>query len=894
MSLASGTHVGPYEILTLLGEGGMGEVYKARDTRLGRAVALKTLPEAVTHDADRLARFRREAHVLAALNHPHIAGIYGLEETNSQRFLVLELVDGETLASRIQRGPLPLVEALAIARQVAEALEAAHEKGIIHRDLKPANIALTAEDNVKVLDFGLAKAADPAVISDSIPALNSPTITSPAMMTGLGMIIGTAAYMSPEQTRGRGVDKRSDVWAFGCVLFEMLTGKRAFAGDDVSDTLAAVLKSEPDWQALPGSLPPAIRSLLEGCLEKNPRERISDLSTALYVLRRSPSTAADRPERPRSVLSKTAWSWLVLAGAVTGAVAAIALWPRPAPPASPITRFGIAPPGGRPLTVSRRSVTVSRDGTRIAYAAEGRIYLRFLADAESRLVPGADGILPTFSPDGESIVFWADPVLKRISVNGGVPVTVCETTPAPWGIDWADSGIVFVQSFDVLRVSPYGGTPEVLVRLNAEEGLAQGPQLLADGDTLLFTLARPDPSASNLWNRGKIVAHSLKTGQRRTLIESATDARYVPTGHLVYMVEGTLMAAPFDVRRLQLTGGAVPVVEGVRRSGASVGAAAQFAFSNSGILAYVPGPARAGQDDLFLYDRKANATPLKLPRGYYGYPRVSPDGKSLALETNDGRQTAISLYDLSGTNSVRRLTFGGNNRLPIWSADGQHVAFQSDKDGDYAIFWQSIRGGAAERLTRPEPGTVHAPESWSSRDGVFLFSATKGFETTLWIFDIRARKAAPFGGVTSFGIPTNAVFSPDGRWVAYQVGERGTGEGTTYVQPFPATGTKFEIGRGGRPLWSQDGKELILIPAPSQLVAYTVRTEPMFGVSTPVYIPRRFGQAPPASPRPFDILPDGRLVAVDTAIDSPDQRPPEIQVVLNWFSELTRKVPAAK
>ena len=893
MSLASGTQVGAYEILTLLGAGGMGEVYKARDTKLGRAVALKTLPDRVTHDADRLARFRREAHVLAALNHPHIASIYGLEETDHHRFLVLELVEGETLAARIERGPLQVPEAVAIARQIAEALEAAHEKGIIHRDLKPANIALTSEDRVKVLDFGLAKASESAATSDSFPALNSPTVTSPALLTGLGMILGTAAYMSPEQTRGRAVDKRADVWAFGCVLFEMLTGKRAFPGDDVSDTLAAVLKTDPDWNALPRSLSPQIRSLLEGCLEKNHRERISEMSTALFILKRSTSpidsAAATRPTRAR-----TRWAVLVLAGAVAGAAAAIALWPRPAMPPSPITRFGITALGGRPLTMSRRAVALSRDGTRIAYAAEGRLYLRSLADAESRPIVGAEGILPTFSPDGESILFWADPTLKRISVNGGVPVTICQTTPAPWGMDWADSGIVFVQGYDILRVSPHGGTPEVLVKLNAADGLPQGPQLLPDGGTLLFTLARPEPSSSNFWDKGKVVAQSVKTGQRKTLIEPGSDGRYVPTGHLVYMVEGTMMAVPFDLARLERAGGAVPIVEGVRRSGGSVGSAAQFAFSTSGVLAYLPGPSRVGQDDVFLYDRKGNATPLKLPRGYYGYPRVSPDGKWLALETNDAKQAAISLYDLSGTSSVRRLTFGGSNRLPIWSADGQHVAFQSDKEGDHAVFWQSVRGGTAERLTRAEPGTIHVPESWSPRGDVFLFSATKEFDTTLWIFSMRERKATRFGDVSSVGVPTNAMFSPDGRWVAYQVGESGTGEAITYVEPFPPTGSKAQVGRGGRPLWSRDGKELFLIPAPSQLVAYSVRTEPVFDVSAPVSIPRRFGLAPPASPRPFDILPDGHLVAVDTAFDSPDQRTPEIQVVLNWFEELKQKLPVAK
>ena len=635
MPLSSGTHFGPYEILTLLGAGGMGEVYKARDARLGRDVALKTLPESVTHDPERLARFRREAHVLAALNHPHIASIYGLEETNSQRFLVLELVEGETLAARIQKGPLPVEEALAIAQQIAEALEAAHEKGIIHRDLKPANIALTADDQVKVLDFGLAKATETAAAPDGITPLNSPTITSPVMATGLGVILGTAAYMSPEQARGRAADKRSDVWAFGCVLFEMLTGKRAFEGDDVSDTLATILKSEPAWSALPPSLPPAIRSLLQGCLEKNHRQRIGDTSAALFVLKRLSSTATDVRAPVRPTQSPIKWVLLGVASGAAIAATAVGLWPRPMPRSLPVTRFALAVPEERTLTLSRRAVAVSPDGTRIAYVADGRLYLRSLSDAEPRPITGADpGIHPVFSPDGESLVFWTDSALKRISVNGGVPVTLCATMPAPYGIDWSESGIVFVQAgAGIMRVSANGGAPEVVVPVGPREGLAQGPQPLPDGETLLFTLAPLAPSSRGFWEKAHIVAQSIKTGARKTLIEAGSDGRYLPTGHLAYMVEGTLMAVPFDLSRMQVTGGAVPVVEGVGRSGGAVGFAAQFAFSTSGVLAYVPGPVRTGHDDVFLYDRKGNSSALKLPRGSYSYPRVSPDGKSLALET---------------------------------------------------------------------------------------------------------------------------------------------------------------------------------------------------------------------------------------------------------------------
>jgi serine/threonine-protein kinase len=895
VSLASGTRLGPYEIVAPLGAGGMGEVYRARDTNLGRDVALKTLPERVTHDPERLARFRREAQMLAALNHPHIGSIYGLEESSGHRVLVLELVEGETLAERLQRGPMPVDEAVAIAREMAEALHAAHEKGIVHRDLKPANIALTADDRVKVLDFGLAKATDVAAPAAGDP-LNSPTVTSPALLTGLGVILGTAAYMSPEQARGRTADKRSDIWAFGCVLYEMLTGQRAFKGDEVNDTLAAVIKSDPAWDALPPSLAPPLRTLLEGCLEKNPRDRVSDISTALFVLKRS--SLRDVPQSV-SHSSPAYWRWalLVLAGAAAGAAVTIGFWPRPEPAVSQVARFGITLPGTLPLTLSRRAVAVSPDGTRIVYVADGRLYLRSLAENDPRPLPGADpGIHPAFSPDGSELVFWSDPTLKRIAVTGGPPVTVCETTPAPFGLDWSERGIVFVQpGTGIMQVPPRGGRPAVLVETDPAQGLVHGIQLLPDGDTLLFTVAQmADSMSANFWDRGHIVAHSLKTGRRTTVVEGGSDARYLPSGHLLYVVEGTLMGVPFDLRRLSVAGAAVPVVEGVRRSSPSVGGAAQYAVSRNGVLVYSPGSPRSGQDDVYIFDRKGGATPLKLARGAYTVPRASPDGKWLALETNDGKQAAVSLYELSGGSSVRRLTFEGNNRLPIWSRDGRRIAFQSDRDGDRAIFWQSVSGGVAERLTHPEPGTSHVPESWSPRDDLFLFSATKGSETTLWTFSVRERKASRFAGVTSRGVPTNAVFSPDGRWVAYQSGTGGVAEATTYVEPFPPTRQKFEIARGGRPLWSRSAWELFYIPAPARLVAVSVRTTPEFAFSPPVDIPRRFGLAPPAIPRPYDILPDGRFVAVDAAMGDGEQASGQLQVVVNWFEELRAKVLPAR
>jgi len=890
MALVTGTHFGSYEILSALGVGGMGEVYRARDTRLHRDVAIKVLLPAVANDPERLVRFSREAQVLASLNHPNIAHIHGVEDSQGVRALVMELVEGPTLADRIAQGAIPQDEALPIAKQIAEALEAAHEQGIVHRDLKPANIKVRPDGVVKVLDFGLAKALDPPAGREAGAAVaNSPTITSPAMMTQRGVILGTSAYMSPEQAKGYAADKRSDVWAFGCVLYEMFTGSRAFEGEDVSDTLAAVIKGEPVWNALSPDVPHAVRALIQGCLRKGRKERIGDLSTARFLLSQPDSLTHAAPVRHVPV---PIWrrAMLVVAGVLIGAtIAATVVWRFRPLQASPVTRFALTLPRGEQPNPSRQAVAMSPDGRRIVYAADGRLYLRSLSELEPRAIDGTGPALsPVFSPDGQSVLFYSDSALKRIAAGGGTAVTICQVGPAPSSIAWGDAGILYsLLGTGIMRVSPNGGKPEVLVSLT--EDLGDSPQLLPDGRTLVFTIVKRTSAAIDRWDKAQIVAQSLETGTRTVLVEGGSDGRYVPTGHIVYVSEGTLFAVPFDLTKLNVTGGAVPVVDGVRRALGSVGAA-QFAFSNDGSLIYVPGPASASQQDLMLFDRKGSVESLRLPPGRYQFPRVSPDGDRIAFETTDGKEAVVSIYDVSGTSSVRRLTFGGNNRFPIWSADGRRVAFQSDREGEPAVFWQPADGGTAEHLTQPDRGTSHAPESWSPDGEVLLLSTTKGFVSSLWTFSIRDRKVAPFGDVNSSSLPTHAAFSRDGRWVAYQVGESGVGEATTYVQPFPATGTKYLISRGGRPAWSRDGKELFFVPAPAQFMVVTVRTEPRFTFTSPVAVPRRFGIADPALPRPFDMMPDGRFVGVRSPGQNPDG-PAQIHVVLNWTEELKRLVP---
>ena len=564
----------------------MGEVYRARDTKLNRDVAIKVLPDLFVRDAERLARFTREAQTLASLNHPNIAQIHGLEESNGVRALVMELVEGEDLSQRIERGPIRIDEALPIARQIAEALESAHEHGIIHRDLKPANIKLRNDGTVKVLDFGLAKAVEPTASTANVSQLA--TITSPAMMTGVGALLGTAAYMAPEQARGKPVDKRADIWAFGCVLFEMLTGKRAFEGNDASETLAAVLRGEPEWRALPSEVPQHIKLLVQRCLEKDCNNRVAHLSVVRFVVM-EPLAAEVRHDAParrrhwRRVVPPLGAA--VFASVLTGA----AIWqftpiPRPA-----VTRFTQSLGEGQEFTgTSRQFVTISPDGTQMAYVANQRLYLRPSWDAEATPIRGTEEgrpiTSPTFSPDGRWIAFYhaglaagttgggiATGTLKKIATTGGAPVPLCDAA-IPQGMSWDGDSILFGQARrGILRVSSDGGTPQVVAATKGTEN-AQSPQMLPGSGVLLYTL-----SNGTDWDNAQIVAHTtLGAAERKILIKGA-DARYLSTGHIVYAVGGVLYAVALDVRRLETVGPSIPVVQGVRRAGLS--AAAQFAVS---------------------------------------------------------------------------------------------------------------------------------------------------------------------------------------------------------------------------------------------------------------------------------------------------------------------------
>ena len=561
-------------------------------------------------------------------------------------------------------------------------------------------------------------------------------------------------------------------------------------------------------------------------------------------------------------------------------------------PVVPVTRFAFTLSEGQQLNANRQAFAVSPDGTRIVYAANARLYLRLMSDFEATAIPGtAPAINPIFSPDGQSLVFYAESWLKRIAISGGTATPICQVGSGPLGISWDSNGILFsAAGTAIMRVSPEGGKPELLVDLNNTEDFAYGPQLLPDGDTLLFTLVKRTDAAIDRWNDAQVVVQSLETRARKLLIEGGSDARYVSTGHIVYASGGTLFARPFDLSRLAVTGRAVAVVEGVRREFGSPGMS--FVFSQSGSLVYVPGPVGSGQQDLVFFDRAGGVEALNLPPGRYDFPRVSPDGKRIVFETTDGKEAVVSTYELSRASQVKRLTYDGNNRFPIWSHDGSRVTFQSDRGGDPAVFWQPADGGTADRLTTPGPGMAHTPESWSPNGEILLFSETKDFVSSLWTFSLKDRKATPFGDVKGSALPTDAMFSPDGRWVAYQTGEVGMGEGQTYVQPYPLIpGVKHQIARGGRPLWSRDSKELFFVPAPGQFMATTITTSPTFTFTNPVSVPRGFGVAVPSSPRTFDMMDDGRFVGVAPQQGQLGSSPVQIRVVLNWTEELKRLAP---
>ena len=917
MTVSLGTRLGPYEIVAPLGAGGMGEVYRARDTKLDRAVAIKILPESFAQDPERLARFEREAKILAALNHPNIAIVHGFEEANAIQALVMELVEGPTLADRITQGPIPLHETLGIARQIADALEAAHDRGIIHRDLKPANIKLRPDGTVKVLDFGLAKVlTGDGNGSVATPLSHSPTITSPAMVTGVGMILGTAAYMSPEQAKGKPADKRSDVWAFGCVVYEMLTGARAFKGDDVSDTLAAVLRGEPDWRALPARTPASIRRLLRRCLEKDRKRRLADAADARLEIDdalMSPAPDAQTDATPEPDVPMWRKAMPAAAVIIVGLAAGYGGWMlKPSAP-RPVTRFAITLTQSDTFPSGRNWVALSPDGTRLAYTANNRLYL--LARDQLTATPIAGGQTtevasarnPFFSPDGQSIGFWEAGQLKKVSVSGGAPVILCALSPPPYGATWAtDNTILYADgATGIWRVSGNGGTAERIITLDPGQR-AHGPQLLPDGRTVLFTLA---PSAS--WDEAQIVVQPLDGGTRKVVISGGTDGRYLPTGHLVYALGETVLAVPFDTTSLSTTSGPVPIVESVRRQMGAGSANAQFAVSSEGTLAYVP-PEKAASAlrTLAWVDRQGREEAIPAPPRAYRQPRISPDGTRLAMVFPDDKQNVdIWVWDVAGRSRIRVTTGPNFDGEPVWTPDGQRLLFTSIRTGEFSLYWQAANGtGIAERLIELTRQNTALPAISPDGRHVVLRESELG-SSYIAIVDLgsdRGRQASPIRAGQSKPLvktefeESNAEISPDGRWLAYQSNRSGTFE--VYVQPFPDVANdlwQVSTAGGTEPVWARESPELFYRALDGAVMRVSITPGATWKASAPMQLfpATSYTLASPTAGgavRTYDVSPDGRRFLMMKNSDAPNQTStaPRIIVVQNWlFDELKRLAP---
>jgi serine/threonine-protein kinase len=897
---------GRYEILGQIGAGGMGEVYRAIDKNLGRHVAIKVLPSAFAEDKERMARFEREAKLLAVLNHTNIAAIHGLEKSEGRRFLILELVEGETLQARLNRGPLPVEEALETCRELAEGLEAAHEKGIIHRDLKPGNIMITPEGKVKILDFGLAKAYGGETTGVVIE--NSPTIT--AQMTEPGVILGTAAYMSPEQARGRAVDRRSDVWAFGCVLYECLTGSRAFHGETVSDTLAHILKGEPDWNKLPTETPTLIKVLLRRCLEKDPRKRLHDIADARLEIEAPaayPSEPAMVPRRLPLLWMAGAAGIMLLAGFLIDRL--VSGRHQPAPTPQLVTSTINVEPGhwleGMRVTEerpTRTAMTISGDGRFVVYSAIeenpgpqalSRLYLRRMDQSEAKPITGTEGgINPFLSPDNRWVGFWADKKLKKVPVEGGVPHILWELSEWFYGADWgSDNNIVFADSYDsgISMVSAEGGKPEILTKPDPkrEEYCHRLPSWLPNGKAVLFTVMR------HAWDRQPWLALlRLDTHEWHVLLEDAADARYVPTGHLVFLRQATLMAVRFDLARMEVVGQPIALLENVMQAFGEGSyfhtGAGQLGVSDMGSLIYVAGGILPDiRSSLMWVDQRGIEQPITDKQFRCWSPRLSPDGQKIAYT---GREDLIYVYDL-GRDTNSRLTGEGFATNAIWTPDGKRLLFSWMKSLMSNLYWQSYDGSSPmERLTSNL--YFQLPTSWSS-DGktVALVEVHPDTNYDITMLDTPSGRVTPF--LNSQFTEIFPDFSPDGRWIAYTSDESKREE--VYVRAFPGPGMKQQVsGEGGdEPLWARNGKQLFY-RWQDQVWVVDVRTEGGFSASRPRLLIEKPGYASNYPIRGYDLSLDSQRFLMAKL----EQRKPtpvtEMILIQNWFEELKRLAPTGK
>ena len=909
MTIAAGTKLGAYEVVALVGSGGMGEVYRARDAKLGRDVALKVLPEAFARDAERMARFQREAKVLASLNHPNIATIHGLEDSGGTQALVMELVEGPTLADRIKQGPIPIDESLRIAKQIAEALEYAHERGIVHRDLKPANVKVTTDDAVKVLDFGLAKALEGD--ASSIDISTSPTISRLATMQGI--LLGTAAYMSPEQAKGKSVDRRADIWAFGCVLYEMLTGQQTFTGEAVTDTLASVIKEEPDWSRLPAATPVRVRVLLQRCLQKDPKQRLRDIGDARIsldeVVSGAPDPALAGAPQAAAPLWRRALPWAVAAVFVftTALFALIHFREKPPAPAE-LMRLEIPLPENT-TAVFAGAFALSPDGRQLAFVTSGangvsRLWVRPLDSIEAQPLPGGEssaGIPPFFwSPDSRFIAFDGGGKLEKIDISGGPPQTVCTISKRAVGGSWNSDGVIIFATppGPLMRASADGGPASALTTLDSSRGeISDGdPHFLPDGRHFLYVRGSTMPEYTGTYI-GSLDAKPGEQDSKRLL--DTLEAMYAPSssdpnvGHLLFTRDGALMAQPFDAGRLELTG--EPVAMNERAS------VAGFSAGGRGVLVYETGvalnsaPTGLIQGQLMWFDREGKAVGTLADPGLYGSLALSPDGKRVAFERVDpqAQNRNIWLYDIA-RGVATRFTFDQVlDTDPVWSPDGSRVAFNAIRDGPFDLYAKASNFADQDQVLL-KSNDYKFPTSWS-RDGRFLLYWTLGPPTRIWALppDGGAADRQPIPVSSSQFNEAVGRFSPDGRWIAYQSDESGKTE--IYVQPFdastaaksPAAGApgvgKWMVSNGGgsSPLWRGDGKELFYLSADGMATAVELNTTGAFqaGVPKPLF-------KVPAGLVNWDVTPDGKRFLF--AAPSATSARPSFTVVLNWQAGLKK------
>jgi len=894
MALTPGTRLGPHEILSLIGAGGMGEVYKARDTRLERIVAIKVLPAHLADKPELRERFEREARTIANLNHPHICVLHDIGRQDSIDFLVMEYLEGETLAMRLMKGPLPLQQVLQYAIEIADALDKAHRNGVTHRDLKPGNIIIT-KSGTKLLDFGLAKLKQAAVPA-TMPVSQMPTLSQNPTIQGT--LLGTLQYMAPEQVEGKNddIDGRTDIFAFGALVYEMATGKKAFAGKSQASLIGAIMNSEPPPIAsVQPMTPPALDRLVRRCLAKERDERwqsafdlwqeakwIAEGGSQITPLATAQATGIRTLGRRPLVLILGA----LLVGAV---IAGIAVWTlRPVPPAPPlpVTRTVITlPPGDRLVGLAQLAVALSPDGSQLAYVANRgstqQIYLRAMDAQEAKPVSGTEGaVSPFFSPDGQWLGFFAGGKLRKVSVNGGAALTLADGVNSR-GASWGSQGMIaYAPGLNIAlqQVPDAGGASKPLTRLAKGDTAHRWPEFLPGGTAVLFS--------TGTFNSTSVAVQSLGTDKPRILIPG-TSPRYAPSGHLIYAQGGNLMAAAFDPQRMEMTGSAVPVLEGVLRSLAN--GTTQYSISTKGSLVYIAGGAQSEQHRLVWVSRNGAEQPLAAPSRVYWHPRVSPDGHRVAVAVDD-QERQVWLHDLSrGTMAL--LTFVGNfNSSSVWTPDGKRVAFTSNKEGPQNIFWQMSDGsGGLERLTTSDYSQY--PYSWSPDGQLLAFAEvnpTTGYD--IWLLRLSDRKAQPFlRAPFDQAVPR---FSPDGRWLAYVSNESGRYE--VYVQPYPGPGGKWLISTEGgtEPVWNPNGRELFYRSG-GKMMSVDIATQQGFAAGNPRLLFEGQYMTTAGTIPNYDVSPDGQRFMM-LKPNEQAQAATQINVVLNWFEELKRRVPTAQ